>query len=210
MDTATLDRQLLTNLADMDAATNRLWSIEQRLSDEMNALRLEWCRENGWVFDEEYFQVDADFHLGLPEWRLEKEDWNCWFELAEEYGKPGYGEIDQNSFWITKICKVGSGCFGLRFMQEKFDKVEWKAYIKEKGEMIAGTRFRIDDAPSVFVPFVLNASDIVAALERDDFEECLQPLRDTFDHLRQHVGLFESLMEGCRKSRRRKSSKNNK
>lgn len=193
MEIAELDNLILENIADLDAATNRLWAIEQRVAEAVDDLKTDWAHANGWAACDRDWLTDG-FSVGKPEWRPKDSNWHYRFQLDYENGDGDCEDVGVDSFWLTKLCGAGQGKIGFRFFQTQFGRNQWKRYLKDNAGRIGRIGFTVDDQPSIFLPLKLDRATQISYVKNGNYEACLKPMREALDHIRTNIKLFDDVI----------------
>lgn len=196
MDQFELDALLVRHIADLDDGVRRLTQIERAVGDEIDSLAAKWGGDNDWVVDQGW--NDASCSVMPRAWRRGEDDWPAYFTLDYGSGDPGAQQPGGDYFWLTRLCNAGSGKFGFRFVQDEFGKREWRKFISERTDVMVDTKFILDDDPSFFLPFCVQAEALSAAVENDDIKGALGPMKEALDHIAEHVAKFEALLTAMR------------
>lgn len=194
METSSLDRIIVERIADLDAATNRMWQIQAKVAEAIDETKRKWAEDNAWSCCDRSWAEEWECSVYKPEWHSTGDEWKGWFQLDWRHGYDGPGVVGTEAFWLTRLCNEGSSTLGFRFFQEVAGKPSWKQFLRQKSEWLQGTRFIFDDAPSFFLPFSIDTAALATAVEEEDYSSCLEPMIIALDHVRDNVERFEELL----------------
>ncbi|SCX31388.1 hypothetical protein DSM25558_5201 [Agrobacterium sp. DSM 25558] len=188
-----LEKMLILHIADLDEGVRRMKLLQLRLAGVIDEIFEGWAAENGWLSEHSWHE-DGACTLLPPEWQ--DGDGSSLGFFALEYGA-GDDEIgiEHDHFWITRLCAEGRGSVGLRFFQNKFGKTTWKKLLVNETSMFAGTRFIIDDEPSIYLPIQIDKEVLANAAEEESFETALTPVfSNAFNHMLGLRNRFDELL----------------
>lgn len=166
MDTAELDRLIISNLPDLDATTARITQLGEIVWRELGRYASEWAKNIGW-------RVDADednVKLAHPEW---PEDVYCYFAWGpgdDESGKPG-----EASSWLARIAGVSGGQLCLWFEQRAGARA-WRPIAAAGQATASGTGFRLSDSGHFYAPCTLDRSTLAEAVADDKIVDAFRPI----------------------------------
>lgn len=176
-----LDRLILKNLADLDAAaqhvTNELQSavaramdqiVEKFLRDREWAGLADWSEKGIWLASEDW-RKQGD-HTG--------DDYQCQFVLDESLGQ---GEA-KDTFWLTQLLSIGDRALGLRWSRNDVKRNQWRNLVGQQQAIIAKLRalgFDYEEREgSFFLPVRVDQSALAQAAGDESLDLALTPLSD--------------------------------
>jgi hypothetical protein len=190
-----LDRLLIEHLADLDDGARRLELLQDRVADAIDHVVADWTDDKNWLQGDETWRDSRDASVAQPNWRNEDGSWLAWFQLDFGVGDDGEWSEEKDYFWMTRLCREGRGQMGFRFAQGEFGKTQWKKYLQKNADRFAGTRFILDDEPSLFLPVKVDRDVLAKCAEEDDFSEALKPIVEALDHIRQLAPRFDEIRQ---------------
>jgi hypothetical protein len=171
-DTASLDRLIIENLADLDSAAQRIDEIEERIWKAIGAEIEAWGAKNRW-------EVAADpedaFEASPPAW-VDEEDQRAWFEFGWGPDDVDNGGKADPSFDLTRLCGLAGGRFCL-WLVVKTPRRTWKPLAQAEAETIALHGFQLSDHGNFYIDCTPGAAALAAAVEDGDFTEALECVR---------------------------------
>lgn len=195
MDSAELDRLLIEHLGDLDDGAKRLEMLQNTVAEAVDDLVEEWTKTKGWLKGDETWQTHKDVSVALRHWLTEKDEWLAWFQFDFGEGDDGEWSEEKDYFWLTRLCGVGRGQMGFRFVQKEFGKVPWKRFLNENRDRLAIPRFIHDDLPSFFLPVRIDKDVLAKGAENGDFSEALQPITEALDYIYEVSPRFEQMRQ---------------
>jgi hypothetical protein len=193
MFSAELDKLLVQHIADLDEGARRLELLQSKIAEIIDDLCGTWISSAGWIRGDETWLDDVDTSLAPPHWVDTDRNWLARFHLDYATGDDGDWSKGNDYFWLTRLCREGRGQMGFRFAQGEFGKTQWKKFLQKKDDRFAGTRFILDDQPSLFLPVKVDRDVLAKGAEEDDFTEALKPIVDALDYIRELAPRFDEM-----------------
>jgi hypothetical protein len=157
-----LDKLIVEHLGDIDAAVKRLDALEKEIFGEIDAAAASWAEKKGWVGKFDY--IADELWLAPPEWRTlgeeDDEDFQARFQMELGTGDTAEGRPEEDYFYITRLCRLGSGEIGFRFKQKIITKGQWRKRFKDLTRLAEKTAFVVDTEPSFFLPVRLEGTKL--------------------------------------------------
>ena len=191
MDEMKLDRLIVENITDIDATSRRAVEIGEMVDGEICEVARKWASDNGFVANAE----DDTLWLSHPDWKTEDGDedqYDYWFGF--QYSSEYLSDSVEDQFMLTSLCKAGTDSMGFRLIQEVHAKRPWKKFLQSSGENFSGTRFVIDDVPTIWLPVVVDRTLLATAVEEEQFEEALKPVIDALDEIKLRFELLNRIL----------------
>jgi len=193
-----LDRLIIEHIADLDEGAKRLQLLQTKVAEAIDTLVQDWAEDKGWIAGDGTWNDDGDAGVCPPSWRPDGETWLAWFNLEYAGSDDGDWSEEKDYYWLTRLCGEGRGQVGFRFYQEEFGKTPWKKFLSQKAEVVSGTRFVMDDLPSLFLPFKIDKQTLAGAVENETIRDALAPMTEALDHIQSNWALFDQLREEMR------------
>ncbi|WP_454917079.1 hypothetical protein [Xanthobacter sediminis] len=204
MSSLELDKLIILHLEDLEDAYRRHNVLGEKIAkkiDELMEKKIDELMENcapeiGWhgKFD---FNDSGSLWIAPTQWvrNAENDDALAWFSLEVRHrGNGPSGE--QNAFWLSNLCGVGYGEYGLRFHQDILSpKKKWNSFLKENASELTNSGFELDDKPSIFLPIHIDASALAYAVGESDIETGLMPFQEAFEKIIKARPLFDAFIE---------------
>ena len=189
-----LDRLLIQNLGDLEAASRHLETeLMPAIARAMNEKADRIFHQSGWfgiaAYDgEDIWMAPHDWHTtGGAE-----KDFDCWFALDTSDSKS-----DTVQFWLSCLLGVGPKRMGMRWAHDIFKPRAWRRYLTGQQETIARLRsrgFEFHEAlGNFFLPIRLDVEALANAVEMESPESALAPFEDGLRRCIDAVGDFEAL-----------------
>tara|TARA_R110002020_G_scaffold168220_4_gene356903 strand:- start:26 stop:616 length:591 start_codon:yes stop_codon:yes gene_type:complete len=191
MDEMTLDRLIVENIADIDATSRRAREIGEAIEKEIASRAREWATANDYEASQD---DDENFWLSSPSWKTkgDEDSHDFWFEWYNR--SSGVTDAVEDEYLITSLCGAGIDSVGFRLEQQPHAKRQWKKFVQSLSGALGGTRFVIDDAPSIWLPVVVDRVALAKAVEDDQYDVALQPLIDALEQIKTHFALLDGLL----------------
>ncbi|MGY4801337.1 hypothetical protein [Teichococcus aerofrigidensis] len=200
-----LDSLIVQHLADLDRTTLRIGLIQGLVLEALCEIVAEWAEENGWHADFKMAEDGiwfADCWLAPRGWRTKdskKEDaYDAWFELDAGAGDDQEWREGQDTWFLTRLCRVGFGQVGLKFKTDLRKGRAWKQAFAQMGEIVKDTKFAPDAEYSFFLPFNLEAAALARALEEENVGSALEPFSSILEELRRALPAFDNVVQHLR------------
>ena len=203
-----LDSLIIKHLVDIDRTAMRLNVIEEELFAAMAEMAEDWAEKASWAGDCSYHRGGGwdgwDFWIAPSEWRTRgppehSDEFDAWFALDVGAGDTEEGLEGEDWFYVTRLCGIGFGKVGLRFVPDGVAKRrQWKQSFGHVGQMVAGTPFEADARPSLFLPIKLNQLALVEALKDEDLAAALDPFKETLNALLAAKSAFDQVVQFLR------------
>jgi len=177
-----LDRLLILNLADLDAAAQRVddelsASVADTLNKHLEALiqRTDWAGVAKWPLAQSFWFAPKDWRkLGDNP----REEYACNFLMAVSLGKG----TAKDRFWLTQLVGKGDRNLGLAWIRSGVGKPQWRRAVAQRGEEIAKLRSRGFEYEategSFFLPVHIDQSTLAQGFFDESLEIALKPLAD--------------------------------
>ena len=196
-----IDTLIVKHLADIDATAKRLHALESEIFSVIDKKATDWARQADWTGEFDYLGK-VGLWLAPNDWKtpgINKTDIpsRAWFSLtwgAGDSGRPGTQGEDY--FCLTRLCGVGSGEIGFRFVFRK-DLISWKQWKSHLGSvtgLVEKTAFLPDSENSFFLPFRIEATKLAESLEEESLEEALGPFEAALAQLAEAKAAFDRLI----------------
>jgi hypothetical protein len=176
-----LDRLIVNNLADLDAAAQHVENEVQRaVASAMDQILETLLGKGGWAGMAKYF--DKGFWLASDEWRKQGDhtgdDYQCQFTLEVSLGRG----VEKDIFWLTQLLGIGDRTLGMRWTRNDVGKVKWRKEVGKQQEIIAKLRSRGFDYQetegSFFLQVLIAQSALAQAVGEESPELALAPFAD--------------------------------
>lgn len=205
---AELDSLIMKYLADVDRTAARVNVIEDELFAAMAGMAENWVEKVSWAGDCSYHRGQGwdgwDFWIAPSEWRMRgtpehSDEFDAWFALDVGADDTEDGLEGEDWFYVTRLCGIGFGKIGLRFIPDGVAKRrQWKQSFGQVGQMVAGTPFEADARPALFLPIVLSQPALVEALRDEDLTAALDPFEETLNALLAAKPAFDQVVSFLR------------
>ena len=198
MATPELDRLIVEHLADIDAAAKRLYALQGEIFEALGAAAEDWAGKNGWLGKFDY--LNEEFWLAPADWRTpgtEEEDnvFQAWFQMELGAGDTdSSGKPEEDFFYLTRLCRVGSGEIGFRFKQDLITKGQWRRRFRDLAGRAENTAFVVDREPSFFLPVQLEGTKLAASLQEEAIEAALPPFEDILTRIIDAKPTFDAII----------------
>jgi hypothetical protein len=111
---------------------------------------------------------------------------------------------EDDQFWLTNLCGLGGGPFGICWSCEysNFDakKGEWKKFLEGRISDIQKHGFNYHQkSGTFFLPFIVDQQALAVAIKGDNIEDALGPLREALGVIEKAQPSFDILIEVARK-----------
>lgn len=190
-----LDQSLLRNLADLDLIAARIDSLEGKIFREIYSFCREWCSARGWDGN---FDWDGDnLWFAPPQWQLPSERGSgadAWFQLSAGHGDEEDATKGDDYWWLTRLCRIGSGQLVFRFVQDRRAKREWKGILREAVRQGEFSDWQLDDEPTLCTSCEISAEKLTEALDEDDLGVAVDGLTHKFGLMDKSVKRLDSLL----------------
>lgn len=206
-----LESLLIQNLSDLDQAVLRIKEIENRVFSEMDNFCLNWSRKQGWISEADYStnkEWDGWNHwLAPPDWRtrnseIEQNYFDGCFELSLSGGDDGQGAVGCDWFYLTRLCQSGKGHMGFIFVHsQSLTTRKWKKIFPQIQSLAPTPPFfstEINQSPTFFLPFKIDATDLARAFEEEEPLLALRPFEDALNALLQTKPQLDLVVEQIR------------
>ncbi|MGO6790984.1 hypothetical protein ACCT17_33685 [Rhizobium ruizarguesonis] len=194
-----IDKLIIQHLDDLDDGARRLTRLQDRVADVIDETFNDWLDAKGWYPDSGEWRQRQDAAIAPRNWISEDNKWLAWFGLGFGSGDDGQPGEEKDYFWLTRLCKAGRGEMGLRFAQAEVGRTAWKKFLRDQAPRFLGTRFLIDEEPSVFLPVRIHKDDLARAVEEEDLKPAFVPLLEAFEYIHENIDRFHSLLAESRK-----------
>lgn len=192
---STLDQSLLRNLADLDLIAAHIDRLEENVFREIYSFCQEWCSERGWVGN---FDWDSDnLWFAPPQWQLPSDrssDADAWFQLSVGHGDDEDPTNGDDDWWLTRLCRAGSGHMVFRFVQRRRPKREWKGILRDAVRHGEFSDWQLDDEPTLCTSCEVSTEKLLEALHEDDLEVAVEQLAQKLDLIEHAVRTLDSLL----------------
>ena len=166
MDTNELDRMIVINLPELDAAMSRIKQLGDTVWRCLGEHVEEWGKLNGW-------EVSANsdtIRLAPPGWSANLCFYFAWGSDDDDSGKPG-----QPSSWLARIAGVSGGELCL-WLEQGAGARTWKPIANGAQAEASGLGFRLSDAGNFFASCTLDRAALSEALADDQVANAFQPV----------------------------------
>ena len=192
-----LDRLLISNLGDLEAATRHLKTdLMPAVASAINESALEFCRRQDWFGVAEY--DTGDIWMAPHQWHVEggeTDAFHCWFAL--DVSDADWKNIQ---FWLACMASVGPKRMGMRWSQDIANKRAWRRHLAEQPGIISRLRSRgfeyHETLGSFFLPIRLESEALANAMGDEAPEAALAPFSDGLRRCLDAVGDFDELRMG--------------
>jgi hypothetical protein len=176
-----LDRLILNNLADLDAASQHISNeLEPAVAKAIDQIVETFLREGEWAGLADW--LVKGIWLASEDWRKQGDhtgdDYQCQFTLETNLGQ---GEA-KDSFWLTQLLGVGDRTLGLRWTRNDVRIRQWRTVVGQQQTIIARLRASGFDYQeregSFFLPVRVDQSALAQAAGDESLEFALSPFSD--------------------------------
>jgi hypothetical protein len=174
-----LDRLMVSNLADLDAAAQHIKNeLQPAIAEELDQILETFLHKEGWAGKAEFAKED-EIWLASEEWRKQGDhtgdDYKCQFTVEVSLGK---GE-EKDEFWLTQLLGIGDRTLGLRWTRNDVGRRQWRKVVGQQQEIVARLRalgFDYQEAEgSFFLPVRVDQSALAQAVGDESPELALAP-----------------------------------
>ncbi|TAV40932.1 hypothetical protein [Rhizobium leguminosarum] len=194
-----IDKLIIQHLDDLDDGARRLTRLQDRVADVIDETFNDWLDAKGWYPGAGEWKQRQDAAIAPRHWISEDNKWLAWFSLGFGSGDDGQPGEEKDYFWLTRLCKAGQGEMGLRFAQAEVGRTAWKKFLRDQAPRFLGTRFIVDEEPSLFLPVRIHKDDLGRAVEEEDLKRAFVPLLEAFEYIYENIDRFHSLLAESRK-----------
>ncbi|HEY1933475.1 MAG TPA: hypothetical protein VGG99_15795 [Acetobacteraceae bacterium] len=192
-----LDKLIVEHLADIDAAVKRLEALQAEVFGALDSAATDWARKNGWAGKFDY--LESGLWFAPPEWRVSgtEEDemkFQARFEMEVGAGDSQSYKPEEDYFYLTRLCRAGSGQIGFRFKQELITKGQWKRRFKELTYLAEKTAFVADSVPSFFLPFQVEGAKLAESIQEEAVEMALTHFENTLTQIIEARSEFDAVV----------------
>jgi len=192
-----LDKLIVEHLADIDAAAKRLSALDFEIFHALDSVAKDWATKTGWSGNFDYMKTGL--WLAPPEWRVpgtEKDEkkFQARIEMEVGAGDTQNCEPEEDYFYLTRLCRAGSGEIGFRFKQELITKGQWRRRFKELTYLVAKTAFVADSEPSFFLPFQIEGAKLAESIQEEAIEAALTPFENTLAQIVEARSAFDAVI----------------
>jgi hypothetical protein len=204
-----MDALIVRHLYDLEAASQRLTKyIQIQVGSAIDEIIKEWAEEQRWSFDLN-FEEDATW-LANECWRipeLERSKNEFYARFATDINDAGEKDGDWNSeFWLTQLCGFGPGAAGFRwscnYSRIGAHKGAWKRFLRENEFPQTLTKLGLDyeeTSGDFFIRFLINNETLATAIEGENIEDALDPVRDALSVIDKTWRDFDGLLQSAKK-----------
>ena len=193
-----LDRLLISNLADLEAAAQHLKvHVMPAVAHAMNESAIEVVERNGWFGIAEY--DTGELWLAPREWHIEggkDSAYSAWFQL--DVSDTDWENVQ---FWLACIAGVGPKQMGMRWSQDAVKPKIWRKHMAGQAETISKLRSRGFDyhehLGSFFAPVRLDIGALTNAVGDESPELALAPFDDALRRCVDAAADFEALRQSA-------------
>lgn len=185
MSSVEMDALIIRHLADIDAATKRLYyNIQEQVGKAIDDVTESWTKQNEW---EGLFNWDQEHLIVYPrQWTYaepgsDKNHRLAWFELDAGQGDDLVNDDRLDYFWLTRLCRAGRGELALWWKYEKgkfaLTRPKWKQFVRPYIEKVLATGFTYDESRGLFfLPVRVELQSLAQAIETEAIEDALQSI----------------------------------
>ena len=204
-----MDAFIVRHLQDIESASRRINDdIQKNIGDAINSIVGEWSREKDWdSFGKFDVNDEGDLLTLAPKkWRFPDSDakdneffgW-FWFDAFDD------AENERNwtnQFWLTQLCGLGVGpigiCWGGVPVNFNSTRGRWKQFLAPHIPSIKERGFNYQKDGIFFLPFTIDQKTLADAIEGDNIEDALGPLRNALAIIESAEPDFDTLIEDAR------------
>jgi len=169
MSSPELDKLIIDNWGDLEAARGRADEIEEVVFDAVNQGVKAWCDARGWSGK---FKAPASMWLAPPQWTTA----HGTRPAADAFFQFVASDTDDDQWYLTALMGLGAGEIAFRLKQELLSKRAWAEIVRDPDNVARLPAFTIDDTPAFCLPLRIDQTAVVTALETADFDDALKPL----------------------------------
>jgi hypothetical protein len=197
MSSPELDGLIVEHLADLDRAAARIGGIEAAVYAAMGKRAQEWAKQYGWVSDFDY--PEGGWPKRTPPW-VAPPEWRTADTPVDDNKFDGKFLLDhrnsEDCFSLTRLCGVGVDQVGFWFTRpDSMKPRQWRQAFHRLAEFVRDTRFVVDEEPSFFLPFTIEASTLAQALRDEDIDAALGPFEAALDFLLDAKPSFDQALQ---------------
>ena len=171
-----LDRLLISNLADLDAAAYRIKNVLHGTVASALDSRLKYAIErSGWAGHADY--EHDKFWIAAPDWRRDSDDlqgYECYFHSDSSDG--AWSGVE---FWLTVLLGGGTRLAGFRWIRRAAKRKSWRKQVSEQVDIIARLRSRgfefQESTGTFFMPFRIDKDALASAVGEESPELAMAP-----------------------------------
>jgi hypothetical protein len=203
---ATIDALIVRNLKDIESASNIIDDeIQKNVGKAIGDIVAEWSREKDWFSEDENLD-DGEPTLAPKNWKVpdssEKDEFFARFYIVAINAQNE--EAWENEFWLTPLCNLGVGKVGIcwRCAHNNFNSTKggWKKFLEGRISNIQKRGFNyIQKSGTFFLPFIIDQEALAVAIEGDNIEDALGPLREALAVIEKAKPDFDTLIDDARK-----------
>ncbi len=172
--------------------------ISSKIFNEFDTIVQNWMDENDFYGKADFHDNDEIF-FAPNNWKTDsdKEDSSpAKFQFDEENG-------DSSHWWLSSLCHCSNDRAGFFFMIGKLQKAQWKPAFDSLSENskteLRKLGFELKEKEkSFFLPFKLDNEKLALAFEQDDFDEAMEPIRQTLKSIEQAIPYFDEVINALR------------
>ena len=191
-----LNALIVSNIKDLDAAAQHLSiTLQAEVGAALDAVADRARGEAGWDGESDWY--DDGITLAPKTWRLEggaDGGHRAEFWLTHDVDELG----DQDHFWLTQLLGKGHARLGFRWSRLNVTKARWKKALAQKSEFIEEARKRgftyFEKDGSFFLPVIIDADQLAAALAEETPEQALAPFETALRTLVEAEPFFDRLL----------------
>jgi hypothetical protein len=201
-----LDRLIINNLADLDAAAKHVQNeLEPAIDAALDSVLEPLIRKAGWAGAADRNKKTWLVH---DDWRKQGDHVGSDFECQFDYAERSKSEAEYDFFWLTKLLGIGFQNVGLRWKRNDVkNKKQWKSAVGQQPAIIAQLRargFEYEQAEaSFFLPVRIDQRELAQAVADESPGLALTPFNDAlktcvdakphFDALLKTIGSLDAL-----------------
>jgi hypothetical protein len=192
-----LDKLIVEHLADIDAAVKRLEALEAEVFGALDSAAKNWAEKNGWAGKFDY--LESGLWFAPPEWRVpgteeDEKKFQARFEMEVGAGDTQSFKTEEDRFYLTRLCRAGSGEIGFRFKQELITKGQWRKRFKDLTYLVEKTAFVADSEQSFFLPFQVEGAKLAESMQEEAVEVALTPFENTLAQIVEARSAFDAVV----------------
>lgn len=188
-----LDKLIIENIADLDAAAKRADVLVAEIWMEVIERLQSWATDQGWWAS----QDPADPSVAPPDW-VDGDQFFAWFNVDWGPRDTGVGEEGQAYFDLSRFAGVGEGklCLWLNFDEVK--RSAWKPLFRDAAGKAEVGSFSFDSTDGFYIDCTPPAGALSMAVAEEDFVAAFEPLTRALDAAHEHWRFFDSLLRKAR------------
>jgi hypothetical protein len=204
---AKIDVLIVRNLKDIESASKIIIDeIQKNVGKAIDDIVGEWSLEKDWFSDGGKFDGE-NLMLAPKDWKVPESS-----EKDEFFGSFYFDAINaaqneegwENEFWLTQLCNLGVGPVGIRwscaYSNFNATKGGWKKFLEGRISNIQKRGFNYHQkSGTFFLPFIIDQEALAVAIEGDNIEDALGPLREALTVIEKAQPDFDTLIEDARK-----------